>query len=168
VNNKKWCKWCKFVSPFLFNNTYGLPVLTIDTKSLNQVIYVWLVDLQSICAKWEVETWSSPNDDIRKYLLYKKNNWTKYLFWDVIKKQRRKWGKFVCPLLFNNTYDLPVFITDTKYPNQVLYVSLVDLQTICAKNGLEKCFSPNDDIRKFFVDMKDGWTKNVFCNVNNT
>jgi hypothetical protein len=24
--NKKWCKCCKFVSPFLFKNTYDLPV----------------------------------------------------------------------------------------------------------------------------------------------
>jgi hypothetical protein len=45
VNNKKWRKWCKFVSPFLFNNTYGLPVLTMDTTSPNQVFYVCLVDL---------------------------------------------------------------------------------------------------------------------------
>jgi hypothetical protein len=37
VNNKKWPKWCKFVSPILCNNTYGLPVLTKDTKCPNQV-----------------------------------------------------------------------------------------------------------------------------------
>jgi hypothetical protein len=51
VNNMKWRKWVKFVSPFLFNNTYGLPVLTMDTKCPNQVFYVWLVHLQPICAK---------------------------------------------------------------------------------------------------------------------
>jgi hypothetical protein len=44
-------KWCKFVSPSLLNNTYGLPVLTMDTKYPNQIFYVWLVDLQIICAK---------------------------------------------------------------------------------------------------------------------
>jgi hypothetical protein len=43
VNNMKWRKWCKFDSPFLFNNTYGLPVLTMDTKCPNQVFYDWLV-----------------------------------------------------------------------------------------------------------------------------
>jgi hypothetical protein len=35
VNNKKWRKWCKFVSHFLYKNTYGLPVLTKDTKCPN-------------------------------------------------------------------------------------------------------------------------------------
>jgi hypothetical protein len=48
VNNKKWRKWCKFVLRFLFNNTSGLPVLTMVTKCPNQVYYVWLVDLQTI------------------------------------------------------------------------------------------------------------------------
>jgi hypothetical protein len=32
VNNKKWRKWWKFVKPFLFNITYGFPVLTNDNK----------------------------------------------------------------------------------------------------------------------------------------
>jgi hypothetical protein len=45
VNNKKWRKWCKFVSPFLFNITYGLPVLTMDTKCQNQVFSFLFVDL---------------------------------------------------------------------------------------------------------------------------
>jgi hypothetical protein len=51
VYNTKWRKWCKFDSPLLFNNTYGLPVLTMDTKCSNQVFYVWLDDLQTIWAK---------------------------------------------------------------------------------------------------------------------
>jgi hypothetical protein len=32
-------------------------VLTMDTKFRNQVFYVWLVDLQTICIKYELETW---------------------------------------------------------------------------------------------------------------
>jgi hypothetical protein len=40
-----------FVSPFLFSNTYGLHVLTMDTKRSNQVFYVSLVVLQTICGK---------------------------------------------------------------------------------------------------------------------
>jgi hypothetical protein len=51
VNNKKWRKWCKFDSPFLFNYTYVFPVLTKDTKCPNLVFYDWLFDLQTICAK---------------------------------------------------------------------------------------------------------------------
>jgi hypothetical protein len=56
-------------SPYLSHNTCGLPVLTKHTKCPNQVFYVWIVDLQTICAKYGLETWFSPNDDIRKYLL---------------------------------------------------------------------------------------------------
>jgi hypothetical protein len=41
MNNKKWRKWCKCDSPFLFNNTYGLPVLTMDTKYTNKIFYDW-------------------------------------------------------------------------------------------------------------------------------
>jgi hypothetical protein len=47
LNNKTWRKWCTFALPFLFNNTSGLPVLTMGNKCLNQVFYVWLVDLQT-------------------------------------------------------------------------------------------------------------------------
>jgi hypothetical protein len=50
-NNLKWRKWCKFVSPPLCNNTYGLSMVTMDTKRSSQVFYVSLVDLQGICAK---------------------------------------------------------------------------------------------------------------------
>jgi hypothetical protein len=49
VNNKKWRIWYKFDGPFLFNNSYGLPVLTKGIKILNQVFYVFLYDLQNIC-----------------------------------------------------------------------------------------------------------------------
>jgi hypothetical protein len=40
---------------------------------------------------------------------------------------------FDAPLLFNNTYGLPVLTKDTKLPIQVFYVCLDNLQTICAK-----------------------------------
>jgi hypothetical protein len=41
-DNTKWRKWCKFVTPFLFSNTYGLPVLTMDNKCPNQSFYLCL------------------------------------------------------------------------------------------------------------------------------
>jgi hypothetical protein len=47
----KWRKLCTFPSHFLFNNTYGLPGLTMGPKCSNQVFYVWLVGLQTTCAK---------------------------------------------------------------------------------------------------------------------
>jgi hypothetical protein len=58
-----------FVSRFLYNNTYVLTVLKMDTKCPDQVFYVWLVELHTICAIYGLETWFSPNADIRKYLL---------------------------------------------------------------------------------------------------
>jgi hypothetical protein len=64
VNTKKDVNVVNFISPFLFNNTYGLPVLTMGTKIQNQVFYLRLVDLQTICAKYGVNTSFSPNDDI--------------------------------------------------------------------------------------------------------
>jgi hypothetical protein len=57
--------------------------------------------------------------------------------------------------------------TDTKYPNQIFYVWLVDVQTICAKYVLETLFSPNDDIRKCLLDMKRGSNNKMFWDVNN-
>jgi hypothetical protein len=56
VNNHKWRKWFKFVLPILSNNNYGFPVLTIVTKSPNQFFLLSLVDLQTICAKYGLET----------------------------------------------------------------------------------------------------------------
>jgi hypothetical protein len=105
----------------------------MDTKFLNQVFYVWLVDLQTICAKYGLETWFSPNDDIRKCLLDMKHGSTKNASWDVSNKKWRKWCKSVSRFLFNNTYGLPVITMDTKSPNQAFYVWLVDLQIICDK-----------------------------------
>jgi hypothetical protein len=119
VNNKKCRKWCKFASPLLFNNNYGLPVLTKDTKCPNQVFYVWLVEQQNIWAKFGLETWIFPNNDIRKCLLDIKHGWTKNAFWDLNKKKWRKSCMFVSPFLINNTYVLPVLIKDTKCPNLV-------------------------------------------------
>jgi hypothetical protein len=103
VNNNKWLKWSKFVSPFSFNNTYGLPVFTKDTKRPNQVFYVWLVDLQTICAKLGLETCLSPNKNIRISLLDMRHSWTKYVFWDMNNMKWRKWCKFLSPFLYNNT-----------------------------------------------------------------
>jgi hypothetical protein len=133
LKSEKWRKWCKFVSPFLFNNNYGLTVLTIDTKFPNLVLYVWLVDLQTICAKYVLETWLFPNNDIGICLLEMQCSWTKNASWNLKSEKWRKWCKIVSPFLFNNTYGLTVLTIDTKCPNQVFYVWLVDLQTICAK-----------------------------------
>jgi hypothetical protein len=120
------------VSPLLFNNTYGLPVFTKNTKCPNEVSYVFLsfyisfmpntgwkheslkmMIFVNVCSTWSLvelntrfETWITRNDVN---------------------------GVYVSPFLFNNTYVLPVLTIVNKRPNQVFYVWLVDLQTICAK-----------------------------------
>jgi hypothetical protein len=76
VNNAKWRKWCKFVSPFLFNNTYGPPVLTMGTKLSNQEFYDWLM----LNRAWKR---GSLQIMIFVYLLDRRLCWTKYTFWDV-------------------------------------------------------------------------------------
>jgi hypothetical protein len=125
-----------FVSPFLFNNAYGLPVLTIDTKYPNQVFYVSLVDLQTVLNRgWKRD---SPNNDIRICLLEMRHSWTKNAFWDVNNKKWRKWCKYVSPFIFNNTYGLPVLTMDTKCPNEVFYVWLIDLQAILLNKGWKR------------------------------
>jgi hypothetical protein len=55
-------------------------------KFPSQVFYVWLVDLQPICAKYGLGTWLSPNYDIRICLFDMRHSWTKNAFWDVNKK----------------------------------------------------------------------------------
>jgi hypothetical protein len=133
-------------------------VLTKDTKCPNQVFYVWLVDLQIICAKYGLETWFYPNDVIRKYFLGMKHGWNKSAIWDFINKKWRKWCKIVSPFISNNFYGLPVITKDTKCPNHVFYVSLVHLQTNCAKYGLETRFSSNNNIRICLLHMRHVWT----------
>jgi hypothetical protein len=49
VNNKKWNKRCKFVLPFSYNNTYGLPVTTMDTKCPNQVFLLFDWSIYRLC-----------------------------------------------------------------------------------------------------------------------
>jgi hypothetical protein len=112
--NQNRRKWCKFVSTFLFNDTYGLPVLKMDSKCANQIFYVCLVYQQTICAKYGLETLFSPNDGICKYLLDMKFVSTKNAFWEMNNNKWRNWCKFVPPFLFNNSYGIPVRTKDTK------------------------------------------------------
>jgi hypothetical protein len=83
-------------------------------------------------AKHGMEKWFSPNDEIRKYLLDMKHGSTKNAFWDVNNKKWRKRCKLF-HFSFNNSYGLPMLTMDSKWPDQVFYVWLVDLQMICAK-----------------------------------
>jgi hypothetical protein len=86
----------------------------MDTKCPNQVFYVWLVDLQFICAKYGLKTWFSPNHDIRKCLLDKKHISTKNAFCVTNNKKWRKWCKFVSSLLL---LTLMVYLCSQWIPN---------------------------------------------------
>jgi hypothetical protein len=110
---------------FLLNDIYGLPVLAKASKYLSQVFYVWLVDLQNICAKYPLETWFSTIDDFRKCLLDMKHGWTENPIWVVKNKKWHKLCNFVSLFLFINTCGLPVLTMVTKYTNQVFYYWLV-------------------------------------------
>jgi hypothetical protein len=123
VNNKKWRKWCKFVLPLLFNNTYDLPVLTTVSKCPNQVFYVWLVELNTFCAKYLLETWLTTNHDIRKFLLDMLHGSTKNAFCDVNNKKWREWCEFDSPFLFNNTY---VYLCSQWKPKVLIKCFMVD------------------------------------------
>jgi hypothetical protein len=127
VNNKKWRKL--FFSPFFFNNTYDLPVLTMDSKCRNEEFYVdySIYRLCVLNSGWKIY---SPNNYIRTSLLDMKPGSTKYVFWDVNNNKWRKYCKLVSTFLFNNTYGLPVLTMDTKCPIQVFFVWLDVLQTI--------------------------------------
>jgi hypothetical protein len=84
--------------------THILHVLAKEFKYPNEVFYVWLVELNSICAKYGLETCFTHNDDIRNCLLEMKHRSTKNAFWDVSNKKWCKWCEFDSPFLFNNTY----------------------------------------------------------------
>jgi hypothetical protein len=97
------------------------------------VYYVWLVDLQTICAKYGLETWYNPNEDIRKCLLDMNHGWNKNAYRDVINKKWRKWC--VCITFLINIYNgLPVVIMDPKCANQVFNIPLVYLNWIFVLN----------------------------------
>jgi hypothetical protein len=53
--------------------------------SKSSIFSIWLVD--SLCAKYGLETWFCPIDDILKGLLDMKHGWTKNAFWDVNNKK---------------------------------------------------------------------------------
>jgi hypothetical protein len=109
VNNKKWRIWCKFVSPFLFNNAYGLPVLIMDTKCPNEVfmfdwsiyrLFVlnrgWKLDSLQIMTflcfpPWSIvelktrfEKWITRNGVSIIYLVDMRHSRSKDVFWDWI------------------------------------------------------------------------------------
>jgi hypothetical protein len=143
----------------LFHLSYLTTLMALTTahkghQMSNLCKYVSLVHLRTNCVKYGLDTWFSPNNDIRICFLDMKHSWTKNTFWDVNNKKSRKWCKFFPAILFNNTYGFPVLTMDTKRPNQVFYVCLVDLQTICVKCVLDTWLSPNNDIRICFLDMK--------------
>jgi hypothetical protein len=138
--------------------------LTTYTKFPNQVY----VQIKYFMCDWSIFTafvlnrfWKRVSHQIMVFvcLLDMEHRWTKNAFWEVNNKKWCKWCNIVSRSLSNNTYGPPVLTIDTKYPKQ---------HTICAKDGLEMWFPPNDEIRKYLIDMQQGSTKNAFWDMNNT
>jgi hypothetical protein len=103
----------------------------------NEIFYIWLVYLQTMCRKNGLEKWISPNHNIHICLFDMQCNWTKNVFWKVNNRKWRKLCIFPSPFLFNNTYGLPGLTMGNKSSNQEFYVWFVDLQNTCAKYWLE-------------------------------
>jgi hypothetical protein len=57
--------WFQLFLIIVLAQAISFNVLTMSTKFRNQVLFVWLVDLQTICTKYVLETRLPPNDDIR-------------------------------------------------------------------------------------------------------
>jgi hypothetical protein len=166
VNNKKWRKWRKCVSPFLFNNSYDLPVLTIDTKIPNQVFYVRLSIYSPFVLnrKWK-------HDSLQMIIFVNVCS-----TWRIVELKtcfetwiRRKDVNGVS--LFDLCYLKHIWLTcvhnGLQMSKSIFYVWLFDLKAICAKYGLESWFTPNDDIRKCLLEMNHASTKNAFWDVSN-
>jgi hypothetical protein len=123
-------------------------VLTNITKCPYQVFYVWLADLNIICAKYELETWFYPNDDNRKLLHGMKHGWTKNAFWDA---KNMKWSKWL------SLFHLPYLVKHMAY--------------LCSQrtpNVQFKCFMFDWSIYRLLV-LNTGWKSDslqiIFVNV---
>jgi hypothetical protein len=131
VNKKKYSIWCKFVSLFLFNNAYGLPVLTMGTKYPNQVFYIywwiyWLFVLNTTLKHNSIQMMIFVNLYSKWSMVYIKD-----AFWYVSNKKLRKW----CLFHISHLITFMAYLFSHLTPNvQIEYfVWLVDLQSIWAK-----------------------------------
>jgi hypothetical protein len=67
--------------------TLSLLVFPICTKCRNQVFYIWLFDLQYICAIYVLDTLRSSYDNIRIYLLDMQRSRIKNTIWNLITRK---------------------------------------------------------------------------------
>jgi hypothetical protein len=154
VNNKKWRKWCKFVSPFLFNNTYGIPVIRTDTKSPTKVFYVWLVDLKNICDNTTLKR------DSLKMMIFENvcSTWSmvhiKDAFWYV---NNKKWSGAILFHL-SNLKTLMAYLCSKRTPNMQIKYFMFDwwiyrlfvLNTTLKRNSVQMMI---------FVNVCSTWSK---------
>jgi hypothetical protein len=123
VNNKKWPKMCKFVSPFSFYNTYGLPVLSMDTKCPKQVFEVSLVNLHTFVLNW---AWKRFILQIMLFVFV-------CLVWGIVEINTRfetyiKISDINCVSLFNLYYliTIMVYLYSQRTPNVKINYFLID------------------------------------------
>jgi hypothetical protein len=115
----------------------------MGTKCRNQVFYVWLVHLHSICAKYGLLTWVTPNNDIRKCLFDMQRSWTKNAFWDVNNKKWRKWCKF---FLLSYLIILMPYLCSQGSPN-------VQIKYFMFDGSIYRLFVLNTDWEHDFLQM---------------
>jgi hypothetical protein len=138
-------------------------VLPMGIKYRNHVFYVWLFYLQTICAKYGLETWIFPNGDIRTCLFDMQRSWTKNAFWDVISRNNVNGV---------NLFHFPYLITITAYLCSQWAQNIQIRYFMCDWSNyrqfeLNTWFHPNDDIPINLFDMQRSWIKNVFWDLNN-
>jgi hypothetical protein len=131
-----WLIWNAVNGKSLFHLPYLITLMAFlcTQRTPKEQIKYFCLNGRSRDHLWQIGAGNvTPNNDIRICLLFMMHNWTKNAFLDVYNTKWPKWVKFISSSLFNTTYGLPVLTKGTNIPNQVIYVSFVDLQTICAK-----------------------------------
>jgi hypothetical protein len=155
LNTKKWLNGVFCIQFYYLITSLSQGIKLTCAHNGHQLFksrfYFWLVHLQAICAKYGLETWFPPNDDIRIFCSTCSVVEVKTLFetWrarnDVIGVYWFHLSYLITVLAF--LLCLNVLTMDTNFRYLVLYVWLFDIQNICSKYGLETSIFPNDDIR---------------------
>jgi hypothetical protein len=131
VNIKKWRR-CLFNLRNLITHMAYLCSQRAPKVQLKYFLFHWSI-YRLFVLNWVWKSNSFQMRYIRTCLPNIKHGSTKNAFFDVNNKKWRVWYMFHAPFLSNKFYGLPVLTKGKNFPNQVFYVSLDDLQTICAK-----------------------------------
>jgi hypothetical protein len=156
VNNKKWHKWAKFVSPSLFKDTYGLPVLA---KAPNIKIKYFMFD-------WSIYTLLVLNTGWKRESLQMKIFVNVCSTWNIfeIKTRLETWinrNVVNCVSFFHLSYliTLMAYLCSQWTPNEQIKYFMFDW-SICKLFVLNRGWKCTLQIMIFvcFLDEKRSWT----------